>query len=329
MYRNKSIGIVVITYNGEKYIIEQLNSILKQSILPDEVMIFDDASTDSTCLKISKFISQKHLNWRLISRESNYGWCRNAYYALKECKTDVIFWSDQDDVWLSDKLKILTDVLLSNQQCLLAYSNRKYIDGRGKELQSRKDYKTVKIKKITKVNIPKEVPPILGCSLCVKRELLEKMPDYVFEHCTYNSTDTILFYCAKAFGEVFYFNKPLLKRRIHENNLTVSKDSFKRKWQYDYKKSLQTYKFLALQLKTICNYIDFYQNFEIGEDKIKFLIYERRYLLARLSYVNCKTALRYVPYALRQCTMMDFVYTIWQDTNFRIRNKKEFSKKMK
>lgn len=318
MYRGKSIGVVVITYNGERYIIEQLNSILKQSILPDDVIIFDDMSSDSTCKIIEKYISDRHLKWKLKCRNKNYGWCKNVYYALKECKTDLIFWADQDDVWLPDKLKALSDVALSDQKCLLAYSDRNYIDWQGNELYSRKRNKTVKIKRIKGLKIPGNIPAVLGCSLCLKRELMGKLQDSIFENCDYNSTDTILYYCARAFGSVLYINQPLFKRRIHENNLTVSKAKLKRNWKFDYEKNLQTYRFIEIQLKTVCNYIDYFYQSGISKNKIKYLIYERRYLLERLKYVNSKTTISYVAYALLQCTFMDFIYTIWLDTCFRL-----------
>lgn len=142
MYRGKSIGVVLIAYNGEKYITEQLNSIWKQSIAPDDVLIFDDLSSDNTCQLTAKFISDRNLNWKLRRRDRNYGWCRNAYYALKECSTDLVFWADQDDVWLPDKLRELADIILSDPMCLLAYSDRNYMDGQGKGLY-RRDRKSV------------------------------------------------------------------------------------------------------------------------------------------------------------------------------------------
>ena len=106
------ISVVMCTYNGEKYIFEQLESIYNQIRRPDEVIIQDDRSTDSTVSIINDFIKCHNLdaNWCLYVNESNLGWKKNFMTAIKRASGDVIFLSDQDDIWYEDKIKKMSDI---------------------------------------------------------------------------------------------------------------------------------------------------------------------------------------------------------------------------
>lgn len=103
-------SVCVATYNGEKYIEQQLRSILEQIAPTDEVIVSDDSSTDNT-IKIVDSIGDKRI--RIRHSKAHY-FKDNFIEALREAKGDVIFLSDQDDVWLPGKyercLKELEDV---------------------------------------------------------------------------------------------------------------------------------------------------------------------------------------------------------------------------
>lgn len=92
-------SVCIATYNGEKYIAEQLRSILSQLADEDEVIISDDGSTDATCAIISSFQDSRI---RLLHNDvHNFKW--NFINALKHAQGDYIFLSDQDDVWMDGK----------------------------------------------------------------------------------------------------------------------------------------------------------------------------------------------------------------------------------
>lgn len=103
-------SVALCTYNGEKYIEAQLESILEQSVPVDEVVIFDDRSSDNTLPVIQQF-AEKFPNIFKVSRnESNIGYVRNFEKAVMECSGDLIFLCDQDDVWKINKVeKILEE----------------------------------------------------------------------------------------------------------------------------------------------------------------------------------------------------------------------------
>lgn len=104
------ISIAMATYNGGKYLQEQLDSLLNQTRLPDELVITDDCSTDDT-LEIIKAI-QKETPFRiiLIENKARLGFVQNFSKAISLCSGDLIFMSDQDDVWLPSKIERVVEI---------------------------------------------------------------------------------------------------------------------------------------------------------------------------------------------------------------------------
>ena len=82
--------VVIATYNGCEYIVEQLDSIKNQTYPVDKVIIRDDGSTDNTVDVIHKYIIDNKLNWEVRENEKNLGWRRNFFELIKEADTDVI-----------------------------------------------------------------------------------------------------------------------------------------------------------------------------------------------------------------------------------------------
>ena len=120
------ISLVMATYNGEKYLYEQLDSIRCQTMPPDEVIICDDCSKDSTVNMIQKYIDKYQLkHWNVCENEKNKGYSKNFSDALKLAKGDIIFLADQDDIWMLDKIEKMTDIMTSNESIELLASNVK------------------------------------------------------------------------------------------------------------------------------------------------------------------------------------------------------------
>lgn len=105
------------TYNGEQYISSQLQSILDQTRKSDEVVICDDRSSDSTVKIIEDFLNTNRLdNWILIRNDRNIGYKQNFHKAISLTTGDIIFLSDQDDVWYPDKIRIMTNLFEENNK---------------------------------------------------------------------------------------------------------------------------------------------------------------------------------------------------------------------
>jgi len=121
-----SIGVVLCTYNGEKYLRPQLESILAQTLPPDEILVLDDCSWDST-VSIVIDIASRDDRIRLIQNETNLGYARNFEKGILLCNSDLIALSDQDDIWLPGKLERLATELEANPGAGMAYCNGEYM----------------------------------------------------------------------------------------------------------------------------------------------------------------------------------------------------------
>ncbi len=133
----KVISVCIATFNGEKYIREQLVSILSQLSNNDEVVISDDASTDNTCT-IIKSLNDERI--RLIQNEYSSGVIKNFEKALSAAKGQYIFLSDQDDIWQPNKVALVMgylarhDLVISDAQVIndqLQVINESYFDLKG------------------------------------------------------------------------------------------------------------------------------------------------------------------------------------------------------
>ncbi len=112
---NYTIGIALATFNGDKYLKAQLESILNQTVRPDIVSISDDASSDNTIGIVEEFRSRANFPVKVSKNASRLGVIDNFMMAFAQCHTDYISYCDQDDVWSPEKL--------SNYRKILALDN--------------------------------------------------------------------------------------------------------------------------------------------------------------------------------------------------------------
>lgn len=102
-----SYSVVVCTYNGERYIVEQLKSILEQTHPISEIILCDDGSTDKTLeVAESLFVASGFKNYRILAGRVNRGVVANFLRGLKTSTGDYVFTCDQDDVWCRDKVEV-------------------------------------------------------------------------------------------------------------------------------------------------------------------------------------------------------------------------------
>lgn len=113
-------SVVMSVYNGQKYIKEQMDSLLEQTRILDEIIIIDDCSTDNTVEILKNYIEEHDcFNIRLIQNNENYGWQKNFFEGMKMATSDVIFPCDQDDIWHKDKVEKMSKILEDNPQIMV------------------------------------------------------------------------------------------------------------------------------------------------------------------------------------------------------------------
>lgn len=112
----KSVSIVMCTYNGEKYLREQLESIVSQSYPIYELIIQDDRSTDTTLNIIEEYAAQyPYIHYRV--NEKNRGYNANFRTAIQSAKGELISIADQDDIWYANKLEELVKCIGNHSMC--------------------------------------------------------------------------------------------------------------------------------------------------------------------------------------------------------------------
>src|SRR4029077_10270635 len=111
------------TYNGEAFVKEQLESILTQSRPPDEIILCDDGSTDGTLAIVAKLAQEWPDKIRVIRNDRGLGYCRNFESAVSLATGDVIFLSDQDDVWFPEQVGAMLTVFAADSKVVLVYSD--------------------------------------------------------------------------------------------------------------------------------------------------------------------------------------------------------------
>tara|TARA_B100000780_G_C21126955_1_gene457742 strand:- start:2470 stop:3270 length:801 start_codon:yes stop_codon:yes gene_type:complete len=208
-------SVCIATYNGEKFIAQQLVSILNQLKPNDEIIIVDDASSDRTLNEIRK-INDSRIE--LIVLDINIGHVLAFEKALEKTNNEIIYFSDQDDVWSSQKcIKVLDKFYKENDSCLVVHSLSS-INKEGKLISdnwlalpevNKKGYKFL----LSELFQSK----IFGSAAAFKSTLLQiilPFPKFVYAH------DHWLSICAGLTGNTSFMSENLVDRRIHDNNVT-------------------------------------------------------------------------------------------------------------
>jgi glycosyltransferase involved in cell wall biosynthesis len=121
-------SIAMTTFNGERYLREQLESICNQARLPDEVIICDDRSGDRTVEMIREFAVESPFPVRVIENAVRLGVTRNLEKSIGLCEGELIALCDQDDIWRTDKLEKLEQVFIARREVGLVFTDAELID---------------------------------------------------------------------------------------------------------------------------------------------------------------------------------------------------------
>jgi glycosyltransferase involved in cell wall biosynthesis len=122
------ISVALCTYNGEKFIEKQIESIFRQTLAVSEIVICDDCSADKTAEIISKFQKRYTDIVRFYKNETNLDCVKNFEKAIQLTTGDYIFLSDQDDIWQTDKVSTVLNHFLQNPTCEGVFTNAQLIN---------------------------------------------------------------------------------------------------------------------------------------------------------------------------------------------------------
>lgn len=231
------VCIMMATYNGEKYLKQQIDSILRQTYTNWHMIIQDDGSTDSTYSILKKYAE----NDKRISIMRHLGKNHGAYYNFhslaNECKKqkkyDYYMFCDQDDIWYEDKIKKLLNLMIlqDNSNPLLAYADMRVVNEKNVTVLNSIN-STLGMDYINKYSTFFS-HNIYGCNIILNQKLFFTVPFIDTEEDTtrYLSHDNLYAKFAAITGNIVYFPEILMDYRRHGENVTSKQNynfTFKR-----------------------------------------------------------------------------------------------------
>lgn len=134
MVRTETVSVALATFNGEAYLEEQLTTLALQTRLPDELVVFDDASSDRTLEILRSFSRSAPFPVEVIAPGDHVGTCEAFSEAMRRASGSIIAICDQDDCWEPEKLAVMEQRMAGRPEALLAFSDASLIDVHGTPL---------------------------------------------------------------------------------------------------------------------------------------------------------------------------------------------------
>lgn len=204
------ISVAMTTFNGEMFLVEQINSILNQTYKNIEIIISDDCSSVDTINILKKFETRNNVS--VFYNKENIGFIKNFEKAISLCSGDYIALADQDDIWLTDKIEQLVNNIGSN---LCIHSDATLIDQNGREIADSFSRSTQKL------CYPNSYLDLIlngcltGCTCLFSKELVSKIvpiPKNIDSH------DKWIGLVAFNENALTYLDLPTIMYRQHESN---------------------------------------------------------------------------------------------------------------
>ena len=218
MINNIRISVALCTYNGARYLRDQLDSIINQSLSADEIIIVDDCSTDES-IQILKEYSQHNKAIRIFVNERNLGFLENFSLAISKTTGDYVALADQDDIWLENHIESLISNIGNNAICVgeseLIDSSGNSIGKTFNELRGNYYIPQGNIQKAYRIIYNSN--PYRGADMLIQREWVQTflpIPKEVAFH------DTFLSACAALTSGLAVINDIVSYYRIHEGQVT-------------------------------------------------------------------------------------------------------------
>ena len=214
-----TVSVAMTTYNSEKFVEDQLKSIILQTQLPEELVIFDDHSKDHTVDVLKKFASTSPIPVHIYINETNLGYMKNFQECFKHCVGDIIISCDADDVWRSNKIEAVKREF-SSTDVTYVYSNAVVVDAdlnviseylypphNSEKWNDKEDFL---LRCVRRQGFP------YGMTMAFRRKLLDIMLPFEF------AFDEWVAMCAPLYGTIRYIDEPLVYYRRHGHNTSGS-----------------------------------------------------------------------------------------------------------
>lgn len=197
-------------YNGSQYLKDQLASILKQLAVDDQVVIIDDASTDNTMDIIGEFDDHRLV---VLNNDGNMGVIASVEKAIQTAEGELIFLSDQDDIWLDGKVEAIKQVFREDLEVTLVVSDAVVIDEKDQIVSDSFYLERSRFVPGVISNFIKN--KYMGCTMAFRsdmREYILPIPGNIPMH------DVWIGILNNIYGKCYFIDKPLVAYRRHRTN---------------------------------------------------------------------------------------------------------------
>lgn len=206
------ISVVLCTYNGERYLSEQLDSVFAQTLRADEVLVQDDGSTDATWSILESYAA-RHPEMRLLRNEGPHGVNANFYSAMRRASGDLLVIGDQDDLWLPQKIARLADSIGDN--LLVASMNRPFTSDDDPAAHVSGDERVPNLHLLRLLHTSQ----VAGHTMALRPELLRLICPDRRDDIMY---DAALQIAARAAGRMAFVPEVLVLQRRHRDSATYT-----------------------------------------------------------------------------------------------------------
>ena len=220
-----STSVALCTYNGERFLSQQLASLAAQNVLPDELVVCDDASTDASMRVVEDFAKDAPFSVRLFRNPKNLGYIKNFEQAIGLCSKEIIFLCDQDDVWEKKKIESVLKIFDTEEAVGMVLHGFQKIDSYGApyiEPEEKFGVKKLSVNQLDEAFRSSSIEVFLvpssrawcGCMTAFRQKFNKNIiPIYPGK----GHDDWILKVIAPL-SEVRFLSEQLIRYRIHEGN---------------------------------------------------------------------------------------------------------------
>ncbi len=235
MHNKTEVAILLATYNGERFLQEQLTSIFAQSYQDFTLYVADDASSDTTVEIVRKFQEKYPQRIHYTINDRRVGFVKNFENLLEKTKEKYIFFCDQDDIWLPSKIEAELKAMKEAEQKfpnrpIMVHSDLSMIDENGVNVSnsyfSFRGY-TLKMHK----DLGHILGPcgVIGNTMLINQHLRSRVLPFPS---TLDAHDYWIAVVNELFGIRVTLNTPLVAYRIHQTNTSNSTHSLKKKKKF-------------------------------------------------------------------------------------------------
>jgi len=225
---SKNVAILMATYNGEKYITKQIESIISQSFKNWKLYIRDDGSSDNTIEIIKNFQKEDDRICLVNDSQKYHGAFINFHYLIdfvrKQEKFDYYFFCDQDDIWKPEKIHISLQNFTDDSRIQMVYSDMTIINEEGAIKEDSFSKNNNLLIRNNKLLFFAFNTYVWGCTVAFNRLLLENIPEVIIDEnpkiIKFFSHDKFFAEFANYYGDLIFIDKPLIYYRRHNENTT-------------------------------------------------------------------------------------------------------------